>query len=85
MLLIIFTDFILGDRPIEENRSMRRDMRTSRRPISNTQTSRRLPERSNRPMRVNEKPYSRPLVMDYDDSMEWEETSNRYSPSPVNK
>lgn len=62
-------------------------MRTLRRPISNTQTSRRPgpPERSNRPMRVNEKPYSRPMVIDYDDSMEWEETNNRYSPSPVNK
>jgi hypothetical protein len=41
-------------------------------------------ERSTRPSRINEKPYSRPMAMDYEDSMDWEET-NRYSPTPVNK
>jgi len=33
-------------------------------------------------MRINEKPYNRPMAMDYEDSMEWEDT-NRYSPAPV--
>lgn len=51
--------------------------------MPNTQSIRRPTERSTRPSRVNEKPYSRPMAMDYEDSMEWEET-NRYSPSPVN-
>lgn len=73
-----------GDRPIEENRPIRRDTRTPRRPQSNSQTIRRPLERSTRPIRVNDKPYNRPMAMDYEDSMEWEET-NRYSPSPVNK
>jgi len=45
---------------------------------------RRLPDRPTRPMRVNDKPYDRPMAMDYEDSMEWEDT-NRYSPTPVNK
>lgn len=59
-------------------------MRISRRPISNAQTMRQPSERSVRPSRINEKPYSRPMAMDYEDSMDWEETS-RYSPTPVNK
>lgn len=53
-----------------------------RRPVSNAQPVRRPSERSMRPTRVNEKPYSRPMAMDYEDSMEWEENS-RYSPTPV--
>ncbi|XP_060864473.1 uncharacterized protein LOC132940757 isoform X2 [Metopolophium dirhodum] len=71
-----------SDRPIEEIRPVRRDMRMSRRPIQNTQSMRRPPERPTRPMRVNDKPYNRPMAMDYEDSMEWEDT-NRYSPTPV--
>jgi len=59
-------------------------MKMTRRPIPNTQSMRRPPERSTRPMRVNDKPYNRPMAMDYEDSMEWEDT-NRYSPTPVNK
>ncbi|XP_025411231.1 uncharacterized protein LOC112684120 isoform X2 [Sipha flava] len=71
-----------SDRPVEEIRPMRRDMRISRRPISNAQSMRQPFERSTRPSRINEKPYSRPMAMDYEDSMDWEET-NRYSPTPV--
>jgi len=56
----------------------------SRRPIQNSQSMRRPPERPTRPMRVNDKPYNRTMAMDYEDSMEWEDT-NRYSPTPVNK
>lgn len=63
---------------------MRRDIRIPRRPIPNTQSIRRPSERPTRPMRVNDKPYNRPMAMDYEDSMEWEDT-NRYSPAPVNK
>lgn len=74
---------ISGDRPIEDIRSTRHDTRVSRRPVSNSQSVRRLSERSTRPSRINEKPYSRPMAMDYEDSMEWEDT-NRYSPTPVN-
>jgi len=62
---------------------MRRDSRISRRPVSNAQPLRRPSERSMRPTRANEKPYIRPLAMDYEDTMDWEET-NRYSPAPVN-
>jgi len=62
---------------------MRHDSRISRRPVSNAQPMRRPVERSIRPTRVHEKPYSRPIAMDYEDSMEWDET-NRYSPTPVN-
>lgn len=50
---------------------------------ANVQSMKRPSERSIRPTRVSEKPYSRPMAMDYEDSMEWEET-NRYSPTPVN-
>ncbi|XP_026804123.1 uncharacterized protein LOC113547807 isoform X3 [Rhopalosiphum maidis] len=71
-----------SDRPIEDIRPVRRDMRIPRRPIPNTQSTRRPPERPTRPMRVNDKPYNRPMAMDYEDSMEWEDT-NRYSPTPV--
>lgn len=71
-----------SDRPIEEIRPVRRDMRMSRRPIPNAQSMRRPPERPTRPMRANDKPYNRPMAMDYEDSMEWEDT-NRYSPTPV--
>jgi len=71
-----------SDRPIEDIRPVRRDMRIPRRPIPNTQSIRRPPERPTRPMRVNDKPYNRPMAMDYEDSMEWEDT-NRYSPTPV--
>lgn len=74
---------ILGDRPIDEIRPMGHDSRSSRRPVSNAQPLRRPSERSMRPNRGNEKPYMRPLAMDYEDSMEWED-SNRYSPAPVN-
>lgn len=74
----------LGDRLIEETRPIRREMRTQRQPNINAQTIKRPSERSARPSRIHEKPYSRPMAMDYDDSMEWEE-ANRYSPSPVNK
>lgn len=81
LLKIIFL-LISGDRPIEDIRPTRHDTRVSRRPISNTHSVRRPPERSTRPSRVNEKPYSRPMAMDYEDSMEWEEP-NRYSPTPV--
>ncbi|XP_025410798.1 uncharacterized protein LOC112683845 isoform X2 [Sipha flava] len=71
-----------SDTPIEEIRPMRRDMRLSRRPISNAQSMRQPFERSTRPSRINEKPYNRPMAMDYEDSMDWEETS-RYSPTPI--
>ncbi|XP_050520428.1 uncharacterized protein LOC126893921 [Daktulosphaira vitifoliae] len=71
-----------SDRPIEELRAPRRDARTPRRPIPNTSGLRRPVDRSTRSTRINEKPYSRPMAMDYDDSMEWEENS-RYSPTPV--
>jgi len=81
---LIICLFILGDRSAEEIRPIRHDVRTTRRPGPNTQSVRRPPERSTRPPRVNEKPYSRPLAMDYEDSMDWEENS-RYSPTPVNK
>lgn len=73
-----------SDRSVEEIRPMRRDVRMTRRPGPNTQSVRRPPERSIRPTRVNEKPYSRPLATDYEDSMEWEENS-RYSPTPVTR
>jgi len=63
---------------------MRRDIRISKRPGPNIQSVRRPSERSLRPTRINEKPYNRPMAMDYEDSMEWEE-ANRYSPTPVNK
>lgn len=63
-------------------RPIRRDSRVPRRPISNPQPLRRPSEHSMRPMRDNEKPYSRPIAMDFEDSMEWEDT-NRYSPAPV--
>jgi len=59
-------------------------MRISRRSIPNTQSIRRPPERPTRTMRVNDKPYNRPMAMDYENSMDWEDT-NRYSPTPVNK
>jgi hypothetical protein len=55
-------------------------MRNSRRPISNAQSMRQPFERSTRPSRINEKPYSRPMAM----AMDREETS-RYSPTLVNK
>ncbi|XP_025193837.1 uncharacterized protein LOC112593581 isoform X2 [Melanaphis sacchari] len=71
-----------SDRPIEDIRPVRRDVRIPRHPIPNTQSIRRPPERPTRPMRVNDKPYNRPMAMDYEDSMEWEDT-NRYSPTPV--
>lgn len=64
---------------------MRRDTRMARRPVSNSQTIRRLSERPIRSTRVNDKPYHRPMAaMDFEDTMDWEEP-NRYSPSPVNK
>lgn len=76
--------YILGDRAVEEIRQMRRDVRPSRRPgPPNVQSVRRPLEHSMRSTRINEKPYSRPMAMDYEDNMEWEET-NRYSPTPVN-
>lgn len=60
-------------------------MRPQRRPpMSSMQSMKRPSERSTRPSRINEKPYSRPMAMDYEDAMEWEETS-RYSPTPVHK
>lgn len=71
-----------SDRPIEDIRPIRRDSRVSRRPVSSPQPLRRPSEHSMRPTRVNEKPYSRPIAMDFEDSMEWEDT-NRYSPAPV--
>jgi hypothetical protein len=46
--------------------------------MSNAQSIRQPFERSTRPSRINEKPYGRPMAMD------WEENS-RYSPTPVNK
>ncbi|XP_025419501.1 uncharacterized protein LOC112689845 [Sipha flava] len=69
-------DTFSSDKPIEEIRPMRRDMRISRRPMSNAQSIRQPFERSTRPSRINEKPYGRPMAMD------WEENS-RYSPTPV--
>lgn len=56
----------------------------SRHPIQNTQSVRRQSDRPTKPMKVNDKPYNKPIAMDYEDSMEWEDT-NRYSPTPVNK
>lgn len=73
-----------SDRAVEEIRPVRRDARPSRRPGPNVQSVRRPLERSTRPTRINEKPYSRPMAMDYEDTMEWEET-NRYSPTPVTR
>jgi hypothetical protein len=85
LFTLLLTVFLTkGDTPIEEIRPMRRDMRLSRRPISNAQSMRQPFERSTRPSRINEKPYNRPMAMDYEDSMNLEETS-RYSPTPVNK
>ncbi|XP_025416856.1 uncharacterized protein LOC112688051 [Sipha flava] len=63
-------------RPIEEIRPMRRDMQISRRSISNAQSMRQHFESSTRPSRINQKPYNRPMTMD------WKETS-RYSSTPV--
>lgn len=64
-------------------RPVRRDERVPRRPNVNQQPMRRPSERSTRPTRVHEKPYNRPMAMDYEDQMDWEEPS-RYSPTPVN-
>ncbi|XP_025413386.1 polymerase delta-interacting protein 3-like [Sipha flava] len=71
-----------SDRPIEEIRPIRRDMRISRRPTSNAQSMRQPFEFSTRSSIINEKPYSRSMAMDYEDSMDWGETS-RYSPTQV--
>jgi hypothetical protein len=59
-------------------------MRISRRPTSNAQSMRQPFEFSTRSSIINEKPYSRSMAMDYEDSMDWGETS-RYSPTQVNK
>jgi ribosomal protein S26 len=53
-------------------------MQISRRSISNAQSMRQHFESSTRPSRINQKPFNRPMTMD------WEETS-RYSSTPVNK
>ncbi|KAL4083986.1 hypothetical protein QTP88_029302 [Uroleucon formosanum] len=71
-----------SDRPIEETSPVRQDTRMSRHPIQNTQSVRRQSDRPTKPMKVNDKPYNKPIAMDYEDSMEWEDT-NRFSPTPV--
>jgi hypothetical protein len=57
---------------------MKRNMKISRRPISNGQSMRQPLQRS-RHSRINKKPYTRPI-----ETRNWEETS-RYSSTPVNK
>ncbi|VVC41529.1 Hypothetical protein CINCED_3A006600 [Cinara cedri] len=72
-----------SDRSIEDVRPLRRDARMPRNPVSNSQTIRRPSDRPIRTMRVNDKPYHRPMAaMDFEDAMDWEEP-NRYSPSPL--